>query len=410
MSRQYELSSQAPTCRLTLRRGRVAVLLPIVLLAAVAMVAGGCGDVAMAETDPQAATSTSLDSTTTLPLPPSPAELILAGMTLQEKASQVLWVAFAGKSMSSGTGKKLIQQGPVGGLILLPANVGGPKTMRALTEGIQEQAQATGSPLQVFVGADQEGGVTSITTGMPRVPWARVLGEESTPQQAGELAADTARGLLDLGINLNLAPVADVAPKDSYIGRRSYGGDAALVASFVSAIVEQYESNGLVSVAKHFPGHGSVEGNSHEGKVVASATKETFETVHLPPFQEAIAAGVDGVMLSHITAAAYDPDNPASRSPALISMLRDEWGFDGLIVTDSVCMMSAQLNVGVEGAAVASLKAGCDAIIVMATAGKELSVRDEIVRAVQDGRLRQERLDEAVLRLIEVKLEHGLVF
>ncbi len=157
--------------------------------------------------------------TTTTSPPPSPAELILEEMTLRDKAAQVLWVAFAGKSVSSGTVKKLIVESPMGGLILLQQNVGSPKTIRSLTSGIQKVAKASGSPLQVLIGVDQEGGrLSRITTGMPRVPWARVLGAESTPERARELAAGTSWGLLDLGVNLNLAPVADVAPKGHYVG------------------------------------------------------------------------------------------------------------------------------------------------------------------------------------------------
>jgi beta-N-acetylhexosaminidase len=386
---------------------RGAVPLLMALLAAALLT--GCISTAIAEPYVSESTTTSASTTTTEP-PPTPAELILEQMTLRDKAAQVLWVAFAGKSVNEGTVRKLIEESPMGGLILLQQNVGGPKTMRSLTAGIQKVAKASGSPVQVFIGADQEGGrLSRITTGMPRVPWARVLGAESTPERAGELAASTAWGLMDLGVNLNLAPVADVAPEGDYMGDRSFGNDPALVSSFVSAVVEGYEANGMVSVAKHFPGHGSVDDNSHEERVVSEASAQAFETIHLPPFKTAIEAGVEGVMLSHIRTTAYDPDNPASRSPVLIGMLRDEWGYDGLIVTDSICMWAAQGGVGVEEAAIRSLEAGVDVCIVIATAGKELKVRDAIVQAVEQGRLSQERLDQAVLRLIEVKLRHGLV-
>ncbi len=331
-------------------------------------------------------------------------------MTLREKASQVFLVRFKGKSMEKGDAGLLINDGPYGGFVLIEGNIGTADVVRALTTGMQQAAKATGSPLQLLITADQEGGSSGITDGVPKVPSARILAGTSTPEQAESLAAGTAKGLLGLGLNMNLAPVADVAAPGNLMSRRSFGSEPGVVSGFVAAVVRGYEANGLIAVVKHFPGHGSTDGNTHNGPVFSDAGIETFEEVHLPPFRAAIVAGTEAIMLSHIIVEAYDPDNPASRSPAIIRLLREDLGFEGLIVTDSLTMMAAQTDIGPEGACVASLKAGCDMLVAMPTAGKVMSMRNAVVAAVENGELSEERLDEAVLRVIEMKLKHGLVF
>ena len=384
---------------------------------ALALLLTGCAGAGQPTTSTSVApvTSTTVASTTSTTVDPvaSQAEAILKAMTLREKASQVFLVRFRGKSMEGdGNAGLLIDDGPYGGFVFIQGNIGGGDTIRSLTTRMQEATEATGSPLKLFITTDQEGGISRITAAVPGVPYASALGKTSTPERAGELAAQTARGLASLGLNMNLAPVADVAPLDSYIGKRSFGDDPARVSAFITAVVQGYEQNDVMAVVKHFPGHGSAEGNTHSSKVIATASKEVFEQVHLAPFKAAIAAGADGIMLSHITALAYDPDHPASRAPALIKLLREDLHFDGLIVTDSLCMDAAAVGIAgdSEGAAVASLQAGVDLMVIMPTAGKVMAIRNAVIQAVEDGRLSEERLDEAVLHIIEMKLKRGLVF
>lgn len=378
-----------------------------------AVFALGCsGSTDSSASEVSTSTVSSLPTTTSTTLSPVEAQAreMLEGMTLYRKASEVFLVRFRGKTMGGdGNAELLIKDGPFGGFVFIQGNIGGWDTIHSLTTAMQALAKERGSPVQIFITTDQEGGLSRITAGVPRVPYARTLGEDSTPEEAGELAVGTAQGLHDLGFNMNLAPVADVAPRDSYIGKRSFGSDPALVSEFVAAVVKGYQENDIIAVVKHFPGHGSADGNTHDGLVLADADRETFEMVHLPPFEAAIAAGTDGIMLSHITAAAYDPDNPASRSPEMIRLLREDLGFEGLIITDSLTMMAAQKGVSPEGAAVASLKAGVDMVMAMPTAGKVISMRNAVIAAVESGELSEDRLDEAVLHVLEMKIRHGLV-
>jgi beta-N-acetylhexosaminidase len=375
-----------------------------------------------------ASTTTLVLSTTTTTL--SPAEQLLAGMTLRQKAAQVLLLAIDGTTLSAST-QQLLAGGPPGGILLLGQNITGSAQTQALTEDLQNAAVAAGSKIGLFIAVDQEGGlVQRVDEGVPEVPRARKLGETSTPEEAALLAAETAQGLLAQGVNMNLAPVADVVDDaDSFLYPRTYGGDAGQVSEFVAAVTRAYEQSGLIAVVKHFPGHGSASGNTHGDRVVSDATEAEFETIHLPPFQAAIEAGAEGVMMAHIVATAYDPEEPASRSdPIIEGLLREDLGFTGLVVSDDLEMAAAtasaattstaaasgarpegqQQPTALGSAAVAALRAGCDLLICTGVLARNLEVLDAIVAAVESDEELSARLDEAVLRILEVKLRHKI--
>jgi beta-N-acetylhexosaminidase len=267
---------------------------------------------------------------------------------------------------------------------------------------------------------DQEGGtVQRIREGVAAIPSARTLGATSTPEGAGELAADTADELLDLGVNMNLAPVADVvAKKGAFLYSRTYSGDPDRVAAYVTAVTQAFNNKGLITVLKHFPGHGSASGDTHTAAVISAATREEFETVHLPPFEAGIKAGAEGVMVAHIIAKAYDAKHPATSSQVVVEdLLRQRLKFDGIVVTDALEMKAARVKDGVVGSstpedvaqtAVSALNAGCDLLISTGTAAGQVLIVDKIVAAVKSGRLPLSRLNEAVLRILELKVRHGL--
>jgi beta-N-acetylhexosaminidase len=233
------------------------------------------------------------------------------------------------------------------------------------------------------------------------------------------LAHATAAGLLDQGVNMVLAPVADVvADESSFLFTRSYGDDPGTVSDFVAAVTQGFADAGVMTVVKHFPGHGSAPENSHTSAPVSSATVDEFEEVHLPPFQAAISAGASGVMLGHFVVPAYDELHPASQSPAIIGdLLRGDLGFHGLAVSDDLEMSAAAGRSGEIGTAtpaqlgetaVAALAAGCDLLITTGTYQRQLVIRQAIVNAVTAGSLSPERLDEAVERILALKAAHSL--
>ncbi len=376
------------------------------------------GDLAL---DPALATTTTL----------SPAQVAISTMTVRQKAAQVLMFAFSGQSLRSVTAD-LVAAGPPGGLLILNYNFSGAAQLTALTAALQQAAAATGSPVGLFMAVDQEGGtVQRVKEGVPSVPSARKLGTESTPEEAADLARRTAHGLLALGVNMNLAPVADVVgDKKSFLFSRTYSGDPEVVSSYVAAVVQAAQGQGIILVVKHFPGHGSAPGDTHHNAAVSDATRQEFETVHLPPFRAAMAAGAEGVMMAHIVAKAYDETQPASISPAVVTgLLRDEIGYQGLVVTDDLSMAAVldsvksnstqtelpgqdakERRISAEAlAVVAALNAGCDLLIVTEAEADSKALLDALVAAIEQGKVSGDRLDEAVLKILALKYRYGVV-
>ncbi len=346
-------------------------------------------------------------------------EAVLSRMTLEEKASQVLLLAFEGASLTAST-RTLLETAPPGGLLLLGNNIGDMNRLRDLTAALQETVTAAGSP-GLFLAVDQEGGIVRrVTSGVPALPSARTLGDHSSPSVAKALALMTGAGLLAQGINMVLAPVADVvADPGSFLYERAYGGTPGAVARFVEAVTDGYESSGLVAVVKHFPGHGSTSEDSHYYTPISDQPPYYYLLVHLPPFRAAFAAGAEGVMMGHFVARALDPERPVSLSEVVIrGLLREELGFTGVVVSDDLEMGGATGNRPAHGeraapaelqaAAVAALKAGCDLLISTGPRNRQYLLRDGIVEAVKQGVLPESRLDEAVLRLLSVKARHGI--
>ena len=240
-------------------------------------------------------------------------------MTLRQKAAQVLLLAFDGTTLSAST-QELLAEGPPGGILLLGHNVQGAEQTRDSTEDLQKAAAAAGSGIGLFIAVDQEGGlVQRIHEGVPEVPRARKLGEDllpgggSSPGGGDGSRAPRSRGEHEPGARGGCGRRPGFVPVPKDLRRR-----CGLVSDFVTAVTEAYADNGLISVVKHFPGHGSASGNTHGETVISNATQAEFETVHLPPFRAAIAAGAEGVMMAHIIATAYDAEEPASRSAAVI--------------------------------------------------------------------------------------------
>ncbi len=371
---------------------------------------GGC--VARDSDSPSVTGSSSLlTAGNTVREAPSTAELV-AELSLRQKASQVLMLGFPEDALrtAGSTLLQMLEEAPPGGVILYGRNVGSPGEVRELTERLQQAAKQTGAPA-LLVAVDQEGGpIRRIEEGVPAVPSARSLGEERSPSYAGDLASRQAHALLELGVNSNLAPVADVVSDPaSFLFERTYSADAREVSDYVAAIVGAQEDAGLISVVKHFPGHGAALGDTHEGSAQVEGSLEELRDVHLLPFSAAIAAGAPAVMVAHIAVAALGEDEsvPASRSSAVIQgQLREELGFQGVVITDD-------LEMGAVGdpaeAAVQSLAAGADLLILGHSPEVQLAVLQSIENAVGEGRLAPSRLDEAVTRVYQLKRDYGLL-
>jgi beta-N-acetylhexosaminidase len=257
----------------------------------------------------------------------------------------------------------------------------------------------------VLLATDEEGGdVTRVHyPSGSTVPGNAVLGRLGDPSLTRAVAAHVGGELASLGIGLDLAPSVDVnsTPSNPVIGVRSFGADAGLVARHAAAFVEGLQSAGVAACAKHFPGHGDTVSDSHHDLPRVDASPAVLRERELAPFRAAVEAGVRSVMTAHIIAPALDPDQPATFSPTVIGVLRDELGFEGVVVSDALDMAGASADTGIPEAAVRALLAGVDLLCLGSRTGEEryIEVRDAVVEAVGSGRLPRGRVAEAAARV-----------
>lgn len=339
-------------------------------------------------------------------------------MTLEEKVGQMIMAGFYGEEPTDEA-RKLIQDGHVGSIILFAysGNIRTPMQTAELTNGLQQLAKKTRLGLPLCIATDQEGGVVArLTTGATEFPGNMALGATRNRDMARQAADITAKELKAIGIHMNLAPDLDVNvnPANPVIGVRSYGEKPSLVAQLGAEQIKGLQANGVLATAKHFPGHGDTDVDSHLGLPVIHKSKQELEQVELVPFKKAIATGVDAIMTAHIHVPALDPtpNLPATLSkPILTGLLRETWGYQGLIITDSMTMGGVS-NVfgGVPEAAVKAVEAGADIILLTPelTTDEQLAVHQRIVRAVREGELSEARIDQSVRRILRAKMKYRL--
>ncbi|MER5359371.1 glycoside hydrolase family 3 protein [Streptomyces sp. NPDC002785] len=259
----------------------------------------------------------------------------------------------------------------------------------------------------ILVAIDEEGGDVTrleVRTGSS-FPGNLALGHVDDVALTREVARELGRRLAECGVNLNWAPSADVNsnPDNPIIGVRSFGADTELAARHTAAYIEGLQAAGVAACTKHFPGHGDTAIDSHHAMPRIDVDLETLHARELVPFRAAIAAGSKCVMSAHILLPALDPDHPATVSPQILTgLLREELGYDGLIVTDAVEMQAIAGTYGIERGSVLAIAAGADALCVgggLEDDGTVQRLRDALVAAVRSGELAEERLADAAARV-----------
>ena len=297
--------------------------------------------------------------------------------------------------------RALLDDCPVGGLLLFRAH------WPDVTDALATLQQA--SPLPLLVAADVERGVGQQVDGATLFPHAMAVGDGPDPEaDAAVLARTTAREARAAGIHWALAPVADVhvEPRNPIINIRSFGRDPDRVVDCTSAYIRAARANGLLTSAKHLPGHGRTTEDSHATLPVIDADRSALDAVDLPPFRAAVDAGVDSLMTAHVVVPALgDAHRPATVSPSLLrTLVRDEWGFTGVVVSDSLQMEgiaeAERQDPGDDPGAARLLNAGVDVLLDPAD---PRAVVDGLVAAVADGRLPAERVWEASNRVRDLK-------
>jgi beta-N-acetylhexosaminidase len=267
------------------------------------------------------------------------------------------------------------------------------------------------SKLPLLIGADFERGLTMRLRSGTEFPHAMAFGAAGKLEYAeafGRISAQEARAI---GVHWNFFPDADVNsnPANPIINTRSFGEDPRQVGDLAAAYIRAARANGMLTTAKHFPGHGDTATDSHLGLAQVTGDEKRLESVELPPFRQSIEAGVDAVMIAHVTVPALEPDpnRVATTSPAVNRLLEDKLGFRGIIVTDALDMagLTRLYAHDIGRAAVDSFKAGSDVLLI--PADLDASYR-AMLEAVQSGEITTQRLDASVLKILKAKASIGL--
>ena len=334
-------------------------------------------------------------------------------MTMQEKLGQLVMFGFSGTSQVQNPFREIWGNYAVGNAILYGANIksgnsdGGFGLAKTLTSDI---ASSVNNNIPPLIAIDVEGGSVVRFRWNPQPVSARSLGRRRDTDFAMQQFQTIGAKLVSVGINLDLAPVLDVSenPMDTFLETRIISEDATIVAGIGSAVIDGLRAGGCLSSAKHFPGHGGTNEDSHAVTPVVDKSLEELQGYDLVPFVSAIESGVDAIMISHVLYPALDSTDIATMSkPIMTDLLRTQMGFDGLILSDDFRMDGLTTRYEVGDAAVRFLLAGGDMIICGAVSEKQQAIVEALTAAAADGRLTQERIDESVQRILLKKLSLG---
>lgn len=343
-------------------------------------------------------------------------ERIIAAMSPAERIGQLFMPAlvlnkdYDESSRLTPVMRKLIEQVKPGGIILFGPNLSTPEGTRTLIEDIQAVNEV---PLLIAI--DQEGGMvdrlgSSETLGATAMPSAGRVGMTGDAELAYRLAKMSGEELRYLGINMNLAPVADVAtnPENTVIGSRAYGSTPQDVSTMVDATVRGYRDAGIIPVLKHFPGHGDTIRDTHYSSAVVPHDLDRLESVELIPFRTGIDAGADAILVGHMSLPEIQGnDLPATFSPEILKgLLRDELGFNGVVITDALIMGALMNFYPQEELALRAFTAGAD---ILLRSPEPLRDLETIIEAYERGDISDDRVIESVARILRLKFQYGLM-
>lgn len=404
---------------------RLPLLTTATALTAGALLIGGCATAPQAEapattrtSSPSAETETPEPTPTTDPDAPlgwgptagdlEEARALVAGWTSEQLAGQVIVGRYHGTDPA--TVAAMVRDHHLAGMSVTNGNILDEAQVRATTAAISEAVAADGRDFPAVIGVDQEGGYVShlrgIATEFPAfdAAGAAITADGPTGREVVRQAAyATGMEVRDLGFTWVFAPVADVTigAADPTIGTRSPSEDPAVAAKATATAVRGYDAAGVVSTVKHFPGHGAATSDSHETLPVLDSTLEEIRSHDLPPFEAAIASHAPAVMMSHLDLTAIAPGVPASLAPEVYALLRDDLGFEGVTITDSLGMGAVAASYK---PAVAALNAGADLLLMPVDTVETHRV---LTKAIDEGAVTRERAEEAAARVVALQMWQG---
>ena len=346
---------------------------------------------------------------------------LLSSMTTEEKVAQLFIITpdaltgGSGVTAAEESARTAFETYPVGGIVYFENNLASPEQIRTMNQNFQSISQNRLN-LPLFLTVDEEGGtVTRLASNQqiaqaPDYPITDVgnmcdIGASGDPSLSYEAGLTLGGYLSHYGFNVDYAPDADVLvnPENTVVKYRSFGRDPQMVSQMVTAQIEGFAQTGVLTALKHFPGHGATSEDSHEGFAYSDRTLDELKSCELLPFQAGIEAGCSFVMVGHISLPSVTGDVPASLSEELVTgLLKEEMHFEGIAVTDAMNMGAISGNYSSSEAAVAAIRAGIDMLLMPADFH---SAYEGVLQAVSDGTISQERLNDALTRILQVKLK-----
>lgn len=334
---------------------------------------------------------------------------LVDSMTLDEKIGQLFIFGIDGTEIDEHT-ISLIDNHKVGGFIFFGNNLATVDQTVGLLNSLKERNKSNILPL--FFALDEEGGkVSRLSKFFLDLPDASTIGNINQEDVSYEFGRILAGRLRELGFNMDFAPVLDINsnPKNPVIGNRAFGSTKEIVMDNGIKVMEGINSGNIISVAKHFPGHGDTLVDSHVDLPVIEKSLEELKGLELVPFERAIEEEVDGIMVAHILFQKLDKEFPATLSSNIITnLLRDELSYDGVIISDDMTMGAIMENYSVGEAAARFLKAGGDIVLVCHGYENQLNALNKVKEEVLSETISLKELNEKVYRIISLKMKYGL--
>lgn len=327
----------------------------------------------------------------------------MSEMTLSQTCGQLIVGGFDGHTLPKGFADELAA-GRRGGAILFRRNVGDADAVAALNQSI---ASAAPADLPALIAVDQEGGrVARLGTPFLKVPPMCVLGAADDLELTYAVGEQMGKELRAVGFNMDFAPVMDVDsnPDNPVIGDRAFGRDPRTVMTHGVAFMRGLQDGGVLACAKHFPGHGDTELDSHLDLPTVTHAADRLRRVELPPFRAISGAGVAAMMSAHVIYPALEPDVPATMSRAICSsLLRKEIGFEGVLFTDDLEMGAVAKHHPIERIAIEAVWAGCDALLICKSEDKQHRALEALVKRAESDSFFRERCEEAASRFLRIR-------
>jgi beta-N-acetylhexosaminidase len=338
-----------------------------------------------------------------------PIEEQIKDMTLNEKIGQMVMVGLDGYAIDDSA-RMMIESYYVGGFVLFGHNIKSSEQLLNLINSLKKSNSKNKTPL--FLSVDEEGGrVSRMPDEFKKLPANKTIAKVNSVEFSYKIGSILAEEVKSFGFNMNFAPVLDINsnPQNPVIGDRSFGSDEKIVSELGVQTMKGIQAGGVISVIKHFPGHGDTSIDSHVNLPFLDNDMDRLKSFELVPFKGAIQNQADAVMVAHILLNKIDPQNPASISKIIITdLLRKQLNFNGLIITDDMTMGAIVKNYDIGDASVKSINAGSDIVLVCHGYDNGIAAIDALKKAVQNGIISEDRINESVYRILKLKHRYRL--